>query len=437
MCNGNVIDKGFKDFLLWEATTRDTVDFKTAYVDIADDLLAGLLLSQIVYWYLPSKKGGSKLRVRKDGHYWIAKGRADWWDEIRLKPRQVDRATSILVAKGLIVTALYKFDGAPTTHLRLMQEAFMAAWQALIKAREPISPDGQMDFTDSLNPSSPDGEMDLPVSGKSLTETTSEITSETTTEIPAPIGAEPSLSPGELKIQELQNRFGADPLALLGHCADVQADAEVKDWTVPVEAGGGDDLGQAMLEQWCAAKRVAIDTLPGKLANDWRRWLRNLASKLPNTPREILIKAVGVVLNPDNSDFNYYRYNSPANKKFQADWQDVALELMSGGDGHGQERKAKGRRASRDGDWPGEDEQDAVWSVHGDWTIAFFEAKREEVVAEFGDDRYLNTGTYNSQIAQELGISSRQMQALIMAYERWHVARVPALDARTFLGEEA
>jgi len=65
----------WSNFLLWETASRDTVDFKTIYVDMADDLVAGLLLSQIVYWYLPSKEGRSKLRVFKDGYYWIAKTR--------------------------------------------------------------------------------------------------------------------------------------------------------------------------------------------------------------------------------------------------------------------------------------------------------------------------------------------------------------------------
>jgi len=45
----------FNEFLSWELTTRDTIDFKKIYVDIAGDLIAGLLLSQIIYWHLPSK----------------------------------------------------------------------------------------------------------------------------------------------------------------------------------------------------------------------------------------------------------------------------------------------------------------------------------------------------------------------------------------------
>ena len=77
----------WSDFLLWETASRDTIDFKTIYVDMAGDLIAGLMLSQIIYWYLPAKDGSSKLRICRDNYYWIAKGREDWWDEIRISKK--------------------------------------------------------------------------------------------------------------------------------------------------------------------------------------------------------------------------------------------------------------------------------------------------------------------------------------------------------------
>jgi len=44
-----------EEFLAWERASRDTIDFKTAYVDVAGDLVSGLLLSQIIYWHLPGE----------------------------------------------------------------------------------------------------------------------------------------------------------------------------------------------------------------------------------------------------------------------------------------------------------------------------------------------------------------------------------------------
>ena len=123
----------FSEFLAWERASRDTIDFKVAYVDMAGgDVIAGLLLSQIVFWHLPGKQDGSKLRVERDGHKWLVKTRKEWYDEIRLSPAQVDRALIWLKSLGIIQTARHRFDGAPTTHIRLDHDIFMARWEAVV-----------------------------------------------------------------------------------------------------------------------------------------------------------------------------------------------------------------------------------------------------------------------------------------------------------------
>ncbi len=118
-------DEYKKQFLAWEATTHDTIDFKKIYVDMAGDILAGLMLSEIVYWFLPSKRGENKLRVQKEGEYWLAVSRAEWWDRIRLTPRQADTAIAKLLGCGLLVKKVFKFDGTPTTHVRINWEMFL------------------------------------------------------------------------------------------------------------------------------------------------------------------------------------------------------------------------------------------------------------------------------------------------------------------------
>ena len=49
-----------EDLLRWEAATQDTIDVKRIYIEIADDLEARLLLSQIIYWCFPAKDGTPK-----------------------------------------------------------------------------------------------------------------------------------------------------------------------------------------------------------------------------------------------------------------------------------------------------------------------------------------------------------------------------------------
>lgn len=89
-----------------------------AYIDIAEDLIAGTLLSQIMYWFSLDKNKKSKIRIFKDGNYWLAKGREDWFEEIRISPKQYDTAVKKLKEKGLVETKLYKFNAVPTTHIR-------------------------------------------------------------------------------------------------------------------------------------------------------------------------------------------------------------------------------------------------------------------------------------------------------------------------------
>lgn len=172
------------EFLQWERVTRDTIDFKAIYVDMAGDLMAGLLLSQIVFWHLPDRSGNSKLQVRKDGYMWIARSNSDWWEETRMTTEQARRAMGILVKSGLVETDTHRFNGTPTTHVRILEDAFLHAWNEAL-ATPPVNPNRkaqpelQSDSTWATaqvhlgQPPSP-----LGLQPKSLTETTTETTSE-------------------------------------------------------------------------------------------------------------------------------------------------------------------------------------------------------------------------------------------------------------------
>ena len=85
-----------QSFLAWEAASRDTIDVKRIYIDIAgEDLIAGILLSQILFWFLPDHDGKHKSCLESDvnGKYWLVKKREAWWYECRISPKQFDRAS--------------------------------------------------------------------------------------------------------------------------------------------------------------------------------------------------------------------------------------------------------------------------------------------------------------------------------------------------------
>jgi len=102
-----------------------TIAVKTLYVDMTGDLIAGIMLGQIMYWYGNDENGRPRTRIKKKGRECIAKQRTDWYDEIRITPRQVDRSIAILRKKRLISTRNYRFNGLRTMHLFLNKKTFL------------------------------------------------------------------------------------------------------------------------------------------------------------------------------------------------------------------------------------------------------------------------------------------------------------------------
>jgi DnaD/phage-associated family protein len=153
-------------FLGWEAASRDTIDLKRCYVDVAGGLVPGLLLSQIIYWHLP-KNGKTKLRVERDGRMWLAKRRTDWFDECRLTAKQFDRGIRLLRRRGLVTTGLFKFAGNPMVHIAVN-------FEVLIERLDSVLPKGE-------NPISPEGNTELPLLVNTSTENTTETNQKTAT----------------------------------------------------------------------------------------------------------------------------------------------------------------------------------------------------------------------------------------------------------------
>jgi hypothetical protein len=142
----------FNHFLLWEQASRDAIMVKRVYIDMAGDVIAGLMLSQIIYWHLPNNQGETRLRVVKDGYLWLAKSHSDWWEECRLTVDQARRALKVLQEKGLVVTALKQFNGAPTNHIRLEQNRFLDELNRFGLQPKSIRDRTQMEMSQNPNP---------------------------------------------------------------------------------------------------------------------------------------------------------------------------------------------------------------------------------------------------------------------------------------------
>lgn len=112
--------------VLWLEKIQQPYRVSKLYVDLAGDLTAGIVLGQIVYWWLPARNGDSKLRIFREGRYWLAKKLSDWYEELRVTMKQARRALQILKEKKYIETKVWKFAGTPTTHIWLNIEKLLA-----------------------------------------------------------------------------------------------------------------------------------------------------------------------------------------------------------------------------------------------------------------------------------------------------------------------
>jgi hypothetical protein len=99
------------------------------YVDMCQDFNAGKLLSQLIYWYKQPISGNKKTRLRvvKDGHFWIAKTRKEWYEELVLNRWYFDKAVEILEDMQLIEVKISIFRGKKATFIRIVPDNFRQA----------------------------------------------------------------------------------------------------------------------------------------------------------------------------------------------------------------------------------------------------------------------------------------------------------------------
>ncbi|MDD5489308.1 MAG: hypothetical protein PHP25_01320 [Candidatus Moranbacteria bacterium] len=113
-------------FVRWEAASRDIIDFKCIYVDVAGDLVSGLLLSQIVFWHLPDRYGKTKLRAKnRKKELCLAKNRSDWLEECRIKCRPYDLAIKKLEKKGIVSVTNSLFRNKRTPFIKLNYDVLL------------------------------------------------------------------------------------------------------------------------------------------------------------------------------------------------------------------------------------------------------------------------------------------------------------------------
>lgn len=172
-----------------EQNSRKGVFVDLTYIDMVEDLNAGILLSQIVYWNSFDDYGNEKLKVNINGKMYLAKSKPDWYDEIRLSKKQVERAEKILKDKNIIKIELKKFSGTPTNHYWLDWAMFLELENLILSSEKNYQLDAEIDqnhkktYSKASNSAEctqrvqwkvPNGAMECTQRVQSITETTTE-----------------------------------------------------------------------------------------------------------------------------------------------------------------------------------------------------------------------------------------------------------------------
>jgi len=81
-----------------------------------------MILSQIFYWHSEDTKNNCRLKVIKDGQYWLAKSIEDLANECDMNKRSVETALKYLAEKEIITKKQMRFGNKNILHIKLNKE---------------------------------------------------------------------------------------------------------------------------------------------------------------------------------------------------------------------------------------------------------------------------------------------------------------------------
>jgi hypothetical protein len=147
------------EFLQLKAMEQQRVNFEMTYVDMTGDLISGLLLSQIVYWFTPTKEGKNKTRVTYKGRRALAKARNEWFEEIRITEKQYDKAIKTLETLKIVDVVNSMFNSKRTPFIMLNDDVFLEKYRSnlintsvLPKGKDRYYPKGNTDIDERVRP---------------------------------------------------------------------------------------------------------------------------------------------------------------------------------------------------------------------------------------------------------------------------------------------
>jgi len=118
------------------------ISIELIHMNICNDLASALILSRLRYWFSPSKRTGQlRTHIRHLGKIWLARGNRDWYQECCVTERLIERIKIKLKALGLVECKVFKYQGMPTVHWRLIIQKYEELYNKIISNNVSICPD--------------------------------------------------------------------------------------------------------------------------------------------------------------------------------------------------------------------------------------------------------------------------------------------------------
>lgn len=93
-----------------------------------ENYIAVMMLGDLRYWLEPDEETGeSRAKIPHDGHTWVARSITNWKTKLGCtSDKKIRVAIDILKNEGLVITDMFWFAGADTTHYRLSPKALQS-----------------------------------------------------------------------------------------------------------------------------------------------------------------------------------------------------------------------------------------------------------------------------------------------------------------------
>jgi len=100
----------------------NVIEIKTKYVEMTGDIVVGLVLNEIVDYFIHTAE---RFFIEKEDKKWMVRTKDEWNEDCMITNKQLDQSLKVLRNKGIIETKIFRYHGYLLTHINLNTDVFM------------------------------------------------------------------------------------------------------------------------------------------------------------------------------------------------------------------------------------------------------------------------------------------------------------------------